>query len=328
MKLTPALLSALALLASFLLAPPALAQAQDYPSRPLRLIVPFAPGGGNDTVARAVATQLSSALGQSVIVDNRAGAGGVIGADLAAKSAPDGYTLFLGGVGSLAVNPHIVPKISYDALKDFAPVVLLASAPSVVAVSPKLPFKTVQELTAYAKANPGRINFASNGNGSSAHIATALYETMAGVDMTHVPYKGLAPAMSDLLAGQVDIMFSSVVAITPQIKAGKLRALAVTSTKRSALLPDVPTLAELGLTGYEAGSWYGLLVPAGTPEAIVRRLNAESVKALRGGSVRESLSSEGADVVGSTPEEFARHIRAEHARIGKMIKDGRLKMEP
>jgi tripartite-type tricarboxylate transporter receptor subunit TctC len=198
----------------------------------------------------------------------------------------------------------------------------------VVAVSHKMPFKTVQEMTAYAKANPGRINFASNGNGSSAHIATALYETMAGVDMTHVPYKGLAPAMTDLMSGQVDIMFSSVVAITPQIKSGKLRALAVTSAKRSALLPDLPTLAELGLTGYEAGSWYGLLVPAGTPEAIVRRLNAESVKALRGSSVRDSLSSEGAEVVGSTPEEFARHIRAEHARIGKMIKDGRLKMEP
>ncbi len=323
MKLASLLLSALTLIVQ-----PLVAQAQDYPSRPLRLIVPFAPGGGNDTVARAVATQLSSALGQPVVVDNRAGAGGVIGADMAAKAAPDGYTLFLGGVGSLAVNPHIVPKISYDALKDFAPVVLLASAPSVVAVNLKTPYKSLPEMTAFAKANPGRINFASNGNGSSAHIATALYETMAGVDLTHVPYKGLAPAMSDLLAGQVDIMFSSVVAITPQIKAGKLRALAITSTKRSALLPDVPTLAELGLTGYEAGSWYGLLVPAGTPAEIVRRLNAESVKALRGGNVRESLSSEGAEVVGGTPEEFARHIRAEHARVGKMIKDGRLKMEP
>lgn len=323
MKLASLLLSALTLIAQ-----PLVVQAQDYPSRPLRLIVPFAPGGGNDTVARAVATQLSSALGQPVVVDNRAGAGGVIGAEMAAKAAPDGYTLFLGGVGSLAVNPHIVPKISYDALRDFAPVVLLASAPSVVAVNLKTPYKTLPEMTAFAKANPGRINFASNGNGSSAHIATALYETMAGVDLTHVPYKGLAPAMSDLLAGQVDIMFSSVVAITPQIKAGKLRALAVTSSKRSALLPDVPTLAELGLAGYEAGSWYGLLVPAGTPVEIVRRLNAESVKALRGGNVRESLSSEGAEVVGGTPEDFARHIRAEHARVGKMIKDGRLKMEP
>jgi len=323
MKLASLLLSALTLIVQ-----PLVAQAQDYPSRPLRLIVPFAPGGGNDTVARAVATQLSSALGQPVVVDNRAGAGGVIGADMAAKAAPDGYTLFLGGVGSLAVNPHIVPKITYDALKDFAPVVLLASAPSVVAVNLKTPYKSLPEMTAFAKANPGRINFASNGNGSSAHIATALYETMAGVDLTHVPDKGLAPAMSDLLAGQVDIMFSSVVAITPQIKAGKLRALAVTSTKRSALLPDVPTLAELGLAGYEAGSWYGLLVPAGTPAEIIRRLNTESVKALRGGNVRESLSSEGAEVIGGTPEEFARHIRAEHARVGKMIKDGRLKMEP
>lgn len=321
MKLVSLLLSTLALLVQ-----PALAQ--DYPNRPLRLIVPFAPGGGNDTVARAVATQLSASLGQPVVVDNRAGAGGVVGAEMAAKAPADGYTLFLGGVGSLAVNPHIIPKISYDALKDFAPVVLLASAPSVVAVGPKVPYKTIQEMTAYAKANAGRINFASNGNGSSAHIATVLYETMAGVEMTHVPYKGLAPAMSDLLSGQVDIMFSSVVAITPQIKAGKLRALAVTGAKRSSLLPEVPTLAESGLAGYEAGSWYGLLVPAGTPADIVRRLNTESVKALRQAAVRDSLSGEGAEVIGGTPEDFARHIRTEHARIGKMLRDGRLKMEP
>ena len=301
--------------------------AQDYPVKPIRLLVPFAPGGGNDTVARAIAQQLTVALGQPVVVDNKAGAGGVVGADLAAKAAPDGYTLFLGGVGSLAVNPHVMAKLPYDPFKDFAPIVLLASAPSVVAVNTSQPFKTIQDMTAYAKANPNKLNYASNGNGSSAHVATVLYETMAGVDMAHIPYKGLAPAMTDLLSGQVQLMFSSMVAIVPQIKAGKLRALAVTGAKRSPLLPDVPTLAESGLTGYEAGSWYGLLAPAGTSPDIIRRINLESVKALRQMAVRETLVSEGAEVAGGTPDDFARHIRVEYNRIGKMLKDGRLKME-
>ena len=301
--------------------------AQDYPVKPIRLVVPFAPGGGNDTVARAMAQQLTVALGQPVVVDNKAGAGGVVGADLAAKAAPDGYTLFLGGVGSLAVNPHVMAKLPYDPFKDFAPIVLLASAPSVVAVNTSQPFKTIQEMTAYAKANPNKLNYASNGNGSSAHVATVLYETMAGVDMAHIPYKGLAPAMTDLLSGQVQLMFSSMVAIVPQIKAGKLRALAVTGAKRSPLLPDVPTLAESGLTGYEAGSWYGLLAPAGTSPDIIRRINLESVKALRQMAVRETLVSEGAEVAGGTPDDFAKHIRVEYSRIGKMLKDGRLKME-
>ena len=301
--------------------------AQDYPVKPIRLLVPFAPGGGNDTVARAMAQQLTVSLGQPVVVDNKAGAGGVVGADLAAKAAPDGYTLFLGGVGSLSVNPHVMAKLPYDPFKDFAPIVLLASAPSVVAVNTSQPFKTIQDMTAYAKANPNKLNYASNGNGSSAHVATVLYETMAGVDMAHIPYKGLAPAMTDLLSGQVQLMFSSMVAIVPQIKAGKLRALAVTGAKRSPLLPDVPTLAESGLTGYEAGSWYGLLAPAGTSPDIIRRINLESVKALRQMAVRETLVSEGAEVAGGTPDDFARHIRVEYNRIGKMLKDGRLKME-
>ena len=301
--------------------------AQDYPVKPIRLLVPFAPGGGNDTVARAIAQQLTVALGQPVVVDNKAGAGGVVGADLAAKAAPDGYTLFLGGVGSLSVNPHVMAKLPYDPFKDFSPIVLLASAPSVVAVNTSQPFKTIQDMTAYAKANPNKLNYASNGNGSSAHVATVLYETMAGVDMAHIPYKGLAPAMTDLLSGQVQLMFSSMVAIVPQIKAGKLRALAVTGAKRSPLLPDVPTLAESGLTGYEAGSWYGLLAPAGTSPDIIRRINLESVKALRQMAVRETLVSEGAEVAGGTPDDFARHIRVEYNRIGKMLKDGRLKME-
>ena len=301
------------------------AQAQNYPNKAIKLIVPFAPGGGNDTVARSIAQQLTITFGQPVIVDNKAGAGGIIGADMAAKAPADGYTLFLGGVGSLAVNPQVMQKIPYDPFKDFAPIILLASAPSVVAVSPSQPFKTIQDMTAFAKKNPNRLNYASNGNGSSSHVATVLYESMADVEMAHIPYKGLAPAMTDLMSGQVQLMFSSMVAIVPQIKAGKLRALAVTGTKRSALLPDVPTLAESGLPGYEAGSWYGLLAPAGTPPVIIQKLNRESAKALRQVSVREALNNEGADVAGGTSDDFAKHIKVEHGRIGQLIATSRLR---
>jgi len=288
--------------------------------------VPFAPGGGNDTVARAVAQQMSQSLGQAVIVDNKPGAGGVLGADLASKAQPDGYTLFLGGVGSLAVNPQVMSKIPYDAQKDFAPIILLATAPSVVTVNASSPFKSIQEMTAFAKQNPGKLNYASNGNGSSAQIATVIYESMAGVDLVHIPYKGLAPALSDLLAGQVQVMFSSTVAILPHIQAGKLRALAVTSAKRSPLLPNTPTLAESGLPAYEAGSWYGLLAPAGTPNDVIVRLNQDAVKALNQPKVKDSLVTEGAEVIGSSPQDFARYIRVEYARIGKLLKEGRLQV--
>ncbi len=297
-----------------------------YPNKSIRLIVPFAPGGGNDTVARAVAQQMSHNLGQAVVVDNKPGAGGVLGADLASKALPDGYTLFLGGVGSLAVNPQVMSKIPYDSQKDFSPIILLATAPSVVAVNATSPFKTIQEMTAFAKQNPGKLNYASNGNGSSAQIATVIYESMAGVDLVHIPYKGLAPALSDLLAGQVQLMFSSTVAILPHIQAGKLRALAVTSAKRSPLLPNIPTLAESGLPGYEAGSWYGLLAPAGTPNDVILRLNQEAGKALSQSRVKESLVTEGAEVIGGSPQDFARYIRIEYTRIGRLLKEGRLQV--
>ena len=303
------------------------ALAQSYPTRALRLIVPFAPGGGNDTVARSIAQQISGGLGQPVVVDNRAGAGGVVGADAAAKAAPDGYTLFLGGVGSHAVNPSLNPNLPYDPVKDFAPVSLIASAPSVLVVNQGLNARSLAELTAMAKASPGKLNYATNGNGSSSHLATALYETMAGVQMVHVPYKGFGPALTDILSGQVQLMFNSIVALVPQIKAGKVRALAVTSRNRSALLPDIPTLSESGLAGYEAGSWYGILVPAGTPRDIVMRLNAEIVRAVKQPELRERLAGEGADPIGGTPEEFSAHIRTELARMGKLIKDARIKVE-
>ena len=301
--------------------------AQDYPRRPVRLIVPFPPGGGNDIVARAVAQELGKSLGQQFVVDNRAGAGGAIGAELAARSPADGYTLFLGGVGSHVVNPSLNAKLSYDPIRDFAPVTLIASAPSVLVVNPSLQASSVAEFTALAKANPGKLNYASNGNGSSAQLAAVLYESMAGVRMVHVPYKGVAPALVDLMSGEVQLMFGTLVAILPHIKAGRLRALAVTGRNRSALLPEVPTLAESGLPGYEAGSWYGILAPAATSGAIVARLNAEINAAIRQPEVRERLAAEGAEVIGGTPEEFAVHIGSELARMKKLVREGGLRVE-
>ena len=305
---------------------PNVSYADTYPSKSIRLIVPFAPGGGNDTVARTVANQMSQSLGQPLVVDNKPGAGGVLGADLAAKAPADGYTIFLGGVGSLAVNPRVVAKIPYNPIKDFSPIILLATAPSVVTVNASSQFKNIQELTTFAKQNPGKLNYASNGNGSSAQIATVLYESMAGVELTHVPYKGLAPALNDLISGQVQLMFSSMVAIIPHIQTGKLRALAITSAKRSALLPNIPTLAESGFPGYEAGSWYGLLAPAGTPDFIIQRLNQEAIKALNQARVRESLNSEGAEVIGGSAQDFSKYIYSEYGRIGRLIKSGYLQI--
>jgi len=312
------------LLAAFLAEP---AFAQVYPSKPIRLIVPFAAGGGNDNMARLVGKRLADSLGQPVLVDNRPGAGGVVGAELAAKSAPDGYTLFLGGVGSHAINPNLHEKLPYDPIRDFAPVALLAQAPLILVVHPSVPVGNIAEFVAYARAHPGRLNFASNGNGSSSQLAAVMFDSMAGVDMVHVPYKGLAPALSDLLAGEVQLMFSSVVAILPHIKAGKLRALAVTGGKRLASMPELPTIAESGLPGYEASSWYGILAPAGTPRDIVVRLNAELAKALEQPEVRSSLLAEGAEPAGGSPERFAAHILTEKERLGKLIRDAHIRLE-
>ena len=297
-----------------------------YPSKPIHLIVPFPPGGGNDTVARAIAQQVSPELGQPVVIDNRPGAGGAVGAELAAKAPPDGYTLFLAGVGSHVVNPN-VHKVPYDPIRDFAPVTLIASAPSVLVVNPRVPAQSIAEFTAYARANPGKLNYASNGAGSAAQLAAAMYETMAGVKMVHVPYKGIAPALTDLLGGEVQLMFGTVVALVPHIQAGRLRALAVTGKKRSALLPEVPTLRESGLPEYEAGSWYGIEAPAGTPRAIIDQLNAVIVKALRQPDVARRLATEGAEVIGSTPEEFGAHIKSELARVGAVVRAAGIRAE-
>ena len=320
-------MAARALAGLLLLCATALASAQDYPVKPIRLIVPFPPGGGNDTVARAIAQQMGPALGQPVVIDNRPGAGGSVGADAVAKAPADGYTLFLAGVGSHAVNPNLHSKLPYDAIRDFAPITLVASAPSVLVVNAGVPARSIAEFTAYARANPGKLNYASNGNGSAAQLAAAMYESMAGVRMVHVPYKGIAPALQDLLGGEVQLMFGTIVALVPHVQAGKLRALAVTSRKRSALLPDVPTLAESGLPDYQAGSWYGILAPAGTPRPIVERLHAEIVKAVRAPEVSKRLAAEGAEVIGSTPEEFGAHIKAEIARVASVVRASGIKMD-
>jgi tripartite-type tricarboxylate transporter receptor subunit TctC len=312
-------------LATFLASLAALGQ--DYPSKPIRLIVPFTAGGGNDSVARLVGKSLSDSLGQQVVIDNRPGAGGVLGAELAAKSAPDGYTLFLGGVGSHAINPNLRERLPYDPIKDFAPVALLASAPLILVVHPSVPAGSIREFIAFARSKPGELNYASNGNGSSSHLAAVMFEAMADAAMVHVPYKGLSPALTDLLSGRVQLMFSSVVAILPHIKAGKLRGLAVTGGKRLSSMPELPTLAESGLPGYEASSWYGVLAPAGTPREIIARLNAETVKALDRPEVKSSLLAEGAEPIGGTPEQFAAHIKSENERLGKLIRDAKIRLE-
>ena len=303
------------------------AAATDYPTRPIRLIVPFAAGGGNDTVARLVGQRLVARLGQPVVVDNRPGAGGTVGAELAAKAAPDGYTLFLGGVGSHAINPNLHAKLGYDPISDFAPVSLLASAPLILVVNAAVPATSVAELIALAREKPGRLNYASNGNGSSSHLAAVMFASMAGIDIVHIPYKGLAPALTDLLGGQVQMMFSSVVAILPHVQAGRLKVLAVSGDSRLSLLPEVPTIAQAGLPGYQTSSWYGILAPAGTPKDIVAMLSAAIVGALGEPDVRQALAAEGADPVGSTPEEFVSYIAAEKDRLGKLIRNSKIPMQ-
>jgi tripartite-type tricarboxylate transporter receptor subunit TctC len=323
MKLVSTLTARLvALLSAMLvLAPVALAQTQaQYPSKPIRLVVPFPAGGTTDILARAVAQKLSEAWGQQVIVDNRPGAGGNIGSDIVAKAAPDGYTLVMGTVGTHAINPSLYRKMPYDHVKDFAPVILVAGVPNVLVVNPSLPVHTVRELVDYAKANPGKLNFASSGNGTSIHLSGELFKTMAGVQMTHVPYKGSAPALTDLMGGQVQLMFDNLPSSLQLIQAGKLRAIAVTSTARAAALPDVPTIAESGLPGFEASSWFGVLAPAGTPREIVTKLNATIGAWLATPDAKDKLLSQGAIAAGGTPEAFARHIDAETAKWAKVVK--------
>lgn len=294
--------------------------AATYPNKPIKIVVPFPPGGATDILARAIGAELQKTFNQSVIVENKPGGGGNLGADAVAKSAPDGYTLVMGTVGTHAINMSLYAKMPYDAVKDFEPVVLVAGVPNLLVVHPSVAAKNVKELTALAKAMPGKLNVASSGNGTSIHMAAELYKVMAGVDILHVPYKGSSPAVTDLLGGQVQMMFDNMPSALPHAKAGKLRPLAVTSLKRSASFPDVPTMDEEGLKGFDATSWFGLLAPAGTPKDIIAKLNKASVAALATAEMKERLAANGADPVGNTPAEFAAFIKAENEKWAKIVK--------
>jgi tripartite-type tricarboxylate transporter receptor subunit TctC len=299
---------------------PPLAAAQAYPDKPIRVIVPVPAGGTPDVVARMVAPALSSLLGQHLVIDNRGGAGGLIGAELAAKAVPDGYTLFFSSPGSLTILPHLQKQVAYDTLTDFAPISLVSIGPFLLITHPSVPVRTVKELIALAKAEPGKLNYASAGNGAANHLAMELFKSMAGVNITHVPYKGAPQAVTDLIGGSVDLMFNSIPPVLQHIKTGRLRLLGVASAKRSPQLPDVPTISEAGVPGYEAITWFGLLAPARTPKPIVVRLSAALVKVVHAPDIKSQLEIQGYDPVGSSPEEFAAFIRTESQKYAKVVK--------
>ena len=298
---------------------PLAAAAQDYPTRPVALVSPFPPGGSVSLVARIVAEKMGETLGQSIVVENRGGAGGTIGARSVAKSPPDGYTLLLGYTGTLAIGPSMYPNAGFDPRKEFAPVGRIGTAPTLLVVHPSVPVHSVAELIAYAKANPGKLNFGSAGIGTVGHLAGELMATMAGLRLVHVPYKGTGPAITDLLGGHIPMMFTPVPTAHAQAESGLLRALAVTGAERSSLLPNVPTVAESGLPGYEAALRYGLVAPAGTPRAIIERLNKELRTALAAEDVRSRLAADGAEVLPSTPEQYAADIDREEATWSKVV---------
>ncbi|MCW0233895.1 MAG: tripartite tricarboxylate transporter substrate binding protein [Ferrovibrio sp.] len=296
------------------------ARAQAFPSKPVTMVVPFPAGGTTDIVARLTAQKLSEAWGQPVIVDNRAGAGGNIGSAMVAKAAPDGYTLLMGTVGTHAINASLYAKMPYDVVKDFTPVTNVAAVPNMLVVTPDLPVKSVKELIDYGKKNPGKLNMASSGNGTSIHLSGELFKVMTGVAMEHVPYKGSAPALTDLMGGQVQVMFDNMPSALPHVKAGKLRAIAVTTATRSPAMPELPTIAEAGVPGFEAASWFGLLAPAGTPKEIVAKIHADVVKAMKTTDLTEKMAQQGAVAVGYTPDEFAAYIKTELAKWEKVVK--------
>jgi tripartite-type tricarboxylate transporter receptor subunit TctC len=302
------------------------ASAQTYPERPITLIVPYPAGGGNDVLGRLVAERMGKTLGGTIVVENRGGAGGTIGTRQVAKSAPDGYTMLI-ATSSLAINPSLYPNVGYDPIKDFAPIGLLASGANVVLVHPSVPAKSIPELIALAKKDPGKLNFASTGSGSSVHLAAELFAAMAGVKINHVPYRGSGPALNDLLGGHVTMMFATLPSAIGIVKGGKVRALAVSSAKRSAVFPELPTIAEAGLTGYAAELHYGLVAPAGTPRPIVEKLNAALRAALDDPALRARLAREGAVPLPSTPEQYAADIAAEEKKWGKIVRDAGVKAQ-
>ena len=314
-----AVLSAIALAAAATL--PLGAAAQNYPTKPITIVVPFAAGGTTDILARLVGQHLSTELGQPVVVENKAGAGGNIGAAFAAKAAADGHTLFMGTVGTHAINASLYKKLPYDPIKDFAPLTRVAMVPNLLVAHPSQPFKTVQEMSAYAKANPGKINFGSPGNGASPHLSGELFKSMTKVDMVHVPYKGSAPAVSDLLGGQISIMFDNLPSVIPHVRSGKLRAIAISTAKRSADLPDVPTISEAGVPGYEATSWFGMFAPAATPKPVLDKISAALGKVLANAEVKKKIDDQGGEPANETPAQFADFIQKESLKWGKVVKE-------
>jgi len=306
---------------------PTVSWSQDYPTKPIRLIIPFAPGGTNDIYGRLIGARLSETLRQQVVIDNRPGAGGSIGADLAAKSPSDGYTLVIGHIGTLAVNPTLYPKLPYDPVKDFQPISMLAKVANILVVHPSLPAKSVKELIALAKAKPGALVYGSGGVGGAGHLATEYFKMMGRINIVHVPYKGTGPALIDLLAGQTQLVFAGVPGIAAHVRAGKLRALGVSTAKRLAVFPDLPTIDEAGVRGYEATQWYGVLAPAGAPQPIVAKLNGAIVGALETAQMRERLAADGSEPFGSTPAEFLDFIRKEIARWAPVIKAAGMRAE-
>ena len=302
------------------------AHAQEYPTRPVRLIVATVPGGGTDAIARILGGKLSALLGQQFVIDNRGGAGGIIGTEIVARAPADGYTLLMGFIASLAMNPALV-RTPYDTLKDFSPVSLVADAQYIMTVHPSIPPRTVKDFVSYAKSNPGRINYASAGNGTPVHLAAELFKSVAGVNLVHVPYKGGGPAAAAVLRGEAQLIFGSVTATMPQIKAGKLIALGVTGPKRLPSAPQYATIAELGYPGFEVTSWYGVLAPARTPAGVITKLNAAVINALKAPEVREQMARQGLEPIGSTPAEFAAHLKREVARWARVVKEAGIKAD-
>ena len=301
--------------------------ADQYPAKPIRIVVAYTPAGTTDILARAIGQKLTEAWGQSVIVDNRPGANGNIGTEYAAKATPDGYTLLMTTAAPHGVNPGLYRKLGFDAVKDFAGISLVATVPNVLVVNNNLPVKDVRELIAHLRANPGKINFGSPGYGSTGHMSTELFMSMTGVKMNHVPYKGDAGVLADVMAGQISLSFSNMPAYTPQIKAGRIRALAVSTSRRSPAAPEIPTMAEAGVPGYVAVAWFGLLAPANTPRDIVNKLSAETARILKMPDVNSRLTDLGAEPVGSTPAEFDAHIKSEIVKWAKVIKDANVELQ-
>ena len=301
--------------------------AQTWPAKPIKWIVPFAPGGTTDILARTIGEKLTVALGQPVIIENKPGAGGGVGAEFTAKAPPDGYTIMGGTISTHAINASLYKSLPYDPVKDFVPITLIARVPNMLVINPDIPAKNVADLITLLKANPGKYSFASSGNGTSQHLSGELFKSIAGVDMQHIPYKGSPPALQDVVGGQVAMTFDNITTAWPLAKGGKLRALAVTTSKRSEIAPDVPTLSESGLAGYEVGSWQGVFAPAGTPAAIVKRLNAEIVKIINMPDVKEKLIGLGAEPVGNTSEEFAALVKTEVVKWAEVVKKSGAKVD-